>query len=142
MNRFLLAALMLSFSVEGLIAQEAPSEPIPTFKSGARVRAQISAPSVDDTEWFTGTVATSADGCGLLVLSDVPSAYVAPDGTVVTAFQDVVALQLSSLYDGHIDPETFRQRNYTPDKSLEGEEWIDVSIDSLKAADPVECRER
>jgi hypothetical protein len=79
---------------------------------------------------------------GLLVMKDVPSQYVARDGTVLVTFQSIVDLQLSSLYDGHIDPKTFRQRNYTPDKSLEGEEWIAVSVDSLKAADPVECRER
>jgi hypothetical protein len=142
MNRFLLAALMLSFSVGSLIAQEAPTESVPTFKAGARVRAQISAPNVDETEWFRGTVTSSVEGCGLLVMNDVPSQYVARDGTVLVTFQSIVALQLSSLYDGHIDPETFRQRNYTPDKSLEGEEWVDVPVDSLKAADPVKCRER
>ena len=141
MNRFLLAGFILSLCAADAIAQEVTSDTAPTFKAGARIRAQISAPSVSESEWFTGTVATSVGGCGLLVLEDVPSAYVAPDGRVVTSFQDVIALELSSLYDGHIDPETFRQRNYTPDKSLVGEEWIGVSVDSLKAADPVECRE-
>ena len=142
MIRTLLAALIFGFGVDGLGAQEIPSDAAPTFKAGARVRAQISASNVDETEWFRGTVASSVEGCGLLVMKDVPSQYVARDGTVLVTFQSIVDLQLSSLYDGHIDPETFRQRNYTPDKSLEGEEWVDVPVDSLKAADPVKCRER
>lgn len=142
MIRFVLVTLFLSFCADSLVAQGAPSDSAPTFKSGARLRAQISVPCLEDTKWFIGVAETGLDGCGLLILNDLPlpSQHIRYDGIVLVAFQHVIALQVSSLYDGLIDPETFSQRTYHLGKPLEGEEWLDVSVDSLKAADPAECR--
>lgn len=139
MRPVLVALVGVLLFVSDLRAQGEAVEPSPTFKSGARISARVDTPGGDPDRWYAGIATWSMSGCGLLVLDDLPSVHAGPDGTVLVPYEGVVSIRLSSLYDGHIDPETYHQRNYHRGKPLDGETWIEIPVDSLKAADPPEC---
>ncbi|NIM48721.1 MAG: hypothetical protein GTO22_05605 [Gemmatimonadales bacterium] len=152
MRRALAAVALLTVLPAPAVAQ-AQQWPDAIVYSGARVRVQFRDQGYLGVLWWTGITATSTAGCLEVVVDSLAVETVGGEPLIRFApepdpahrarfpFRAVTRMQVSSLYHGRWDPGREPKR-YAPGASLEGEEWLEVSLTQMRARFPPECAGR